>query len=108
MGMAIRWFEDNAKILLLAALPVFIRGIDYHSANDHFTFCLFKNFTGMDCYGCGTLRGLSAFLHLDFRAMIRLNRMNAVTVPLLCFLYCKELYRNYRLKSAVPQNDRLI
>ncbi len=91
MAMAIRWLEDNRKILFLTILPILVRNIDFHSANDHFTFCLFKNITGNDCYGCGFLRGLSAFLHLDFRAMIHLNKLNLVTIPLLLFIYCKEL-----------------
>ncbi|BAV07374.1 hypothetical protein FLA_3397 [Filimonas lacunae] len=54
--------------------------------------CLFKNITGKDCYGCGVLRGISACLHLNFPAAYQLNRLNVLTIPLLTFLYCKELW----------------
>lgn len=108
METAIRWLEDTSKILFLLMAPVYIWNIDYQSVPAHFTCCLFKNLTGHDCYGCGFLRGCSAFLHLDFHAMIRLNRLNAITVPLLCFLYCKEFYKKFRPQTAVSQNDRVI
>ncbi|HZE85226.1 MAG TPA: DUF2752 domain-containing protein [Puia sp.] len=70
-----------------------IWSIDYHSTNEHFTLCLFKNITGRDCYGCGVLRGLSAALHLNFYWAMHLNRLNVLTIPLLTFLYLKEVWR---------------
>ena len=73
-------------------VPVLIFQINYYSGNGHFTFCLFKNFTGRDCYGCGVLRGISACLHLDLSAAYRLNHLNLLTIPLLTFLYGKELW----------------
>ena len=79
---------------LLVPLLIFL--IDYHSGNGHFTFCLFKTITGTDCYGCGTLRGISAALHLDFPAAYRLNHLNLITIPLLAYLYAKQL------RSSLP------
>jgi hypothetical protein len=73
-------------------VPLLIYQIDYYSTNGHFTFCLFKNITGRDCYGCGVLRGISACLHLNFPAAYRLNRLNLLTIPLLTWLYGKELW----------------
>lgn len=102
MVWAGRWLEDKGRLIVLAVLPVLVWTIDCHGSNEHFTFCLLRNITGRDCYGCGFLRGLSAFLHLDFRQMVRLNRLNLVTVPLLGCLYCKELYLTYRKKSYKP------
>jgi hypothetical protein len=64
--------------------------VDYHASGEVFTFCLFKNISGNSCYGCGTVRGISAFLHFDFNSMYSLNRMNFITVPMLGFLYVKE------------------
>ena len=103
MAMADRWSgETKARILLLLVLPVLIWLIDYRVANPHFTFCLFKNITGRDCYGCGTLRGISAAMHLDFPAVWRLNRLNVVTIPLLAWLYGKELFRNFGYGADAP------
>ncbi len=73
-------------------VPLLIFQINYCSGNGHFTLCLFKNITGRDCYGCGVLRGISACLHLDLLAAYRLNRLNVLTIPLLIFLYGKELW----------------
>lgn len=87
MATAGRWLEDNLKIIFLLLLPVLIWNIDYHSTNDHFTLCLFKNITGRSCYGCGVVRGLSAALHLNFRRALQLNQLNGLTIPLLSYIY---------------------
>lgn len=75
-------------------VPVLIFQIDYHIGNGHFTVCLFRNITGHNCYGCGVLRGIAACLHLDFKAAYYLNRLNLFTIPLLTFLYLKELWKS--------------
>lgn len=85
----------SIKIILLLLLPMLIRNIDYHAAGDHFSFCLFKNITGRDCYGCGLLRGISACMHFDLRMMIRLNRLNTVTIPLITWIYLLELRKTF-------------
>jgi hypothetical protein len=97
-----RWSGDKLRFIFLLLLPVLIGCIDYHSTNDHFTFCLFKNVTGRDCYGCGVLRGLSAVLHLNFRMAVQLNKLNIVTIPLLAYLYGRELHKAspYRRSAA--------
>jgi hypothetical protein len=83
---------DKFPLLLWLLVPLLIYQIDYQGATGHFTFCLFKNITGRDCYGCGVLRGISAFLHLDFRAAYRLNHLNLLTIPLLAYLYGQRLW----------------
>jgi len=73
-------------------VPLLIFQIDYYSANGDFTFCLIKNITGRNCYGCGVLRGISACLHLNFPEAYRLNHLNLLTIPLLTLLYGKEVW----------------
>lgn len=82
-------------MLLLISIPLFIWRIDYKMDGDHFTFCLFKNITGLHCYGCGLLRGVSALLHLDFKWVYTLNRLNIITIPLLLFVYGMEFIKCY-------------
>jgi hypothetical protein len=72
----------------LLGLLVFIWFIDYKTQGD-FTLCLFKNITGRDCPGCGVLRGISAAMHLDFKAAFALNHLNVVVIPLLAYLYVR-------------------
>lgn len=88
-----RWFGNRriASVVLLALAPVLVFCVDYHATDQDLSFCLFKLVTGHRCYGCGLLRGLSAVLHGDPVAAWRLNRVNAVTIPLLGYLYVKEL-----------------
>ncbi len=47
------------------------------------TVCPFKRFLGMDCYGCGMTRAVSAFLHGHFGTALTYNRGVLFTVPLL-------------------------
>jgi hypothetical protein len=93
------WMRESSRILFLLILPILIRQVDYHSTNEHFTFCLFRNITGRDCYGCGVLRGLSAFLHLDFRMAFHVNKLNLVTIPLLSVIYLKDLVKSFHRRT---------
>ena len=94
MVKAITWLEAKGKMILLICIPLLIWRIDYRIGGDHFTFCLFKNITGSNCYGCGFLRGISAFLHLDFKWVYTLNRFNIISIPLLIFVYVKQLIQS--------------
>lgn len=87
--------SSGTKLLFIFWLlaPLLIYQVDYNGGNGHFTLCLFKNITGMDCYGCGVVRGVSACLHLDFAIAYQLNHVNLITIPLLTYLYLKELWR---------------
>ncbi len=97
METAIRWLEDNARLLLLLFIPLFIWNIDCYSGNTHGSFCLFRLISGRDCYGCGVLRGASALLHLDLRRALSLNRLNGLTLPILFSIYIREFVK---LRSA--------
>ncbi len=94
MATAMNFIEKTRfyKILFLA-IPIAIWLVNYQSTDNDFSFCLFKNLFGIKCYGCGLTRGLSAMLHLDFNRMYELNKLNIITIPLLSFLYVKEVYK---------------
>ncbi len=47
----------------------------------HLTICLFHNLTGYPCTGCGTVRGLKYFFHLDFYNALMMNPL-AIIVAL--------------------------
>ena len=74
-------------------MVVFLYFIDYKTQGD-FTLCLIRNITGHSCPGCGVLRGISAILHLDFRAAYALNHLNLVIVPLLGYLFARAWVAN--------------
>ncbi|TDW96452.1 DUF2752 domain-containing protein [Dinghuibacter silviterrae] len=95
MAWADRWSGSKRTVwaLALLAAPVLVFCVDYHAGDRDLSFCLFKLMTGHPCYGCGTLRGLSAVLHLDPMAAWRLNKLNALRIPLLGALYVQALLK---------------
>jgi len=95
MEMAIHFIKNNLTRFLLFILVIFIWFINYKSACG-FSFCLFKMFTKRQCFACGTLRGVSAFLHLDFKAAFSLNKMNIISIPVLGIVYLNA-WKNNRL-----------
>ena len=44
--------------------------------------CVFHHMTGLDCPGCGSLRGLHALLHGDFAAALHFNAFLVLSLPL--------------------------
>ena len=50
------------------------------------TLCPFKRYFGIECFGCGMTRALSAFLHGNIRVAIAYNRGVLFTLPLLALL----------------------
>lgn len=48
--------------------------------------CLFHEFTGLYCPGCGTARGLHRLLHGDVAGAIRLNVLTVAILPLVLYL----------------------
>ena len=66
-------------LLTLAWIPM-------EAINSFPTFCPFKRYFGMECFGCGMTRALSAFLHGNVRVAIAYNRGVLFTLPLLALL----------------------
>ncbi|WP_188951533.1 DUF2752 domain-containing protein [Filimonas zeae] len=94
---------DKLLFAVWLLIPLLIFQINYHSGNEHFTLCLFKNITGNSCYGCGVLRGISACMHLNFEAAYHLNHLNVLSIPLLTFLYFKKLWQTGTAFFRLPQ-----
>ena len=68
-----------AVLLALAVIPM-------EALNSLPPFCPFKRYLGIDCYGCGMTRALSAFLHGNVRAALAYNRGVLFTLPILSLL----------------------
>jgi len=86
MAMVIRFIADNNLRLVLLFLLLIFWLIDYKTKSS-FSFCLFHLVTGKRCYACGTLRGVSAFLHCDFIYAFQLNPLNIVSIPALAYIF---------------------
>lgn len=49
-----------------------------------------------ECYGCGMTRGIQHLLHLDFLTAYEFNKLSLIVLPLLIYLWLKELIRTYK------------
>lgn len=95
MVMVIRYIKNNIVRFFLIILLIAFWFVDYRSKSN-FTFCLFKFITQKNCFACGTLRGISAVLHLNLTFAFDLNRCNVLSIPVLGFVYLK-CFKNNRL-----------
>ena len=65
------------NIIILFTLILFFIFINFFPVN-----CLFKQFTGISCPGCGMTRSFNSIMHLDFTNAIKFN---ILSIPLFIF-----------------------
>lgn len=100
--MATRFIENKIfRWLILLTLLIWLSQLDYLRKEPDFTFCLFHRLTGLNCYGCGFLRGIAACMQLDFKAAWDLNKLNVVTIPLIGWITFQVLLKKEQ-KRYVP------
>lgn len=93
-------FTENKifRFILLGLVLTWIFQLDYQQPEPDFSLCLIHQISGMNCYGCGFLRGVAACMHLDFHTALQLNPLNIVTIPLIGYLTIQLLF-NKREKN---------
>lgn len=74
-------------VLILAAVVFIVVPTAFF--HDGHSLCLFKNFFGIDCPGCGMTRALSSLGHGDYLAALKFNSSVLVVGPLLLFLFLR-------------------
>jgi hypothetical protein len=88
--------------VLLSAALVWIFQLDYQQTNPEFTFCIFHQLTGMNCYGCGFLRGVAACMHFDFHSAWQLNPVNTISIPFVGSIIIHGLLQPCQKKHDEP------
>lgn len=80
---SVTWPKVIVLITLIAGLLV----IAFLPPEEHSFYgtCIFRSVTGLDCAGCGTLRGTHALLHGDIASAFRLNALYVVSIPFLIY-----------------------
>ena len=58
------------------------------------TLCLFNNILGIECYGCGTYRGIISLLNIEIINALNYNINVLVILPLLLYI-CIKKFINY-------------
>lgn len=84
-----RWI----RIIFWIFAPLLIYTIPPRLFYEGDSLCLFTRFFGVHCYGCGITRAIFAMLHLDFHLAWEYHRCVVVVVPILIFLWVREIYR---------------
>lgn len=57
------------------------------------SLCLSVLLFNQTCYGCGMGRAVQHLSHFDFAGAMEFNRLSIIVLPLLAFLWFKELIR---------------
>lgn len=60
-----------------------LRTFDPSAAGSFFPSCLFLEFTGLYCPGCGITRALHALVHFDLGRAIAMNAVIVLSLPML-------------------------
>ena len=60
------------------------------------SLCLVRWATGCHCPGCGMTRAVSSMVHGDIAAAIRFNGLVVVVFPLLCCLWARYVFGQFR------------
>lgn len=87
--------HPNIKLIITILIPFFA----YLLAHVLITYndkpiCLWKNIFHTNCFGCGITRAFYAFCHLDFSSAFNYNKMIFVIIPILLYLWIKEILKN--------------
>jgi hypothetical protein len=91
--MEIYWLKNRftIKLILLILFPLFVYLIPLSSIENGHSICLFKNIFDFNCFGCGITRSILSAIHFDFDKAFQYNKLFIIVLPILCFLYLKNL-----------------
>lgn len=85
-----------ALIVALVILPIAGMSIPTEVIARGPTVCLIRLITGIECWGCGMTRAISALLHGELARALTFNWRVAIVFPLLTTLWCVTLWRLIR------------
>lgn len=91
-------------LLPLIAIIIPFEWIDGDGAG----FCLWKNLTGHECYGCGILRAGVSMMQLKFAQSWYFNKLIVVVLPLLGWQWFRQMRLTIRELGLDSQISTLI
>ena len=105
MLKAIYWLKDSNHLRLIMItgillFPVVILLIPPDWFSEQNSVCLFKNFTGRECYGCGMSRAVVYAAHFQFDNALHYNKMVMIVLPLLIYIWAKSLITLWNRKIS--------
>jgi hypothetical protein len=88
------------KLCALCLLPFLLAIWSLDELEDKHSICLFKNLFGVECYGCGITKAIIAATQLDFIRAFNYNKLIVVVMPLLVYLWGKEITKCIKTLST--------
>lgn len=88
-------FKFYLLALIIAPAVLFILPSDYFDKGQ--SVCLSILFFNQECYGCGMTKAIQHLIHLEFDIAYGFNRLSFIVLPLLIYLWAKEIFRVYRI-----------
>ena len=85
------------KLCVLFLLPFFLLILSLDELEVKHSICLFKNLFGIECYGCGITKAVIAATQLDFIRAFNYNKLIVVVMPLLLYLWIKEIVKSVKI-----------
>ncbi len=79
-------------ILLILPADVFDKGK---------SFCPSVLLLDVQCLGCGITRAIQHLIHFDFAGAAAFNKLSFIVLPILVFIWGKEMLRVYRKIKSI-------
>jgi len=76
-------------VLLIIPLVLLLLPSTFFDSGD--SFCISVVFFDRECYACGMTRAFQHLIHLDFAIAFEYNRISFLALPLLVFIYLKDV-----------------
>ena len=88
------------KLVFILILPVLfyavVRVLTTYSPH---SICLFKLFTGHECWGCGITRAFAALFQLNFKQAYTYNPRIIIIAPLMIYIWLETLIKYIKHKN---------
>ena len=81
--------------LILIPIVLFALPADFFDHGE--SVCLSVLIFDQECYACGMTRGIQHLLHLVFLRTSEFNKLSYIVLPVLVYLWIKELIRAKRM-----------
>ena len=92
------------KITGLFLSPVVLFFVPLGFFKKQASICIFKNLTGLSCYGCGMTRAVFYALHLRFQEAWHFNPLFVVVLPLIILLWAHTLQKLFASAIFLNKN----
>lgn len=92
-GRFARWAVPGGALLTAGALGAYVYLVDPYAASSPYPRCILKQYTGIDCPGCGGTRCVHALLHGDLRTALDHNALVVLLLPIVAYAVVRWVLR---------------